>query len=520
MGGKRTFIATSLVLLPALIGSTARAVDPANVLVLYNAASPSGQDIANYYAQVHPGVQLLGLTGVSTAEDITADAYLSTIRPQVMAALGPNTDLIVTTKGLPLRIQVTEPVPPSIWPNPPSYTDPNGVFRQISSWKPYSSLESELADIDKVSSWQMMGDQSFTQSGHFTINPYYGSTSSFSHAVTGTRLSARLDGYTTADVKAGIDRAQHAFIGPNNTPNGPVGFLVDNDPSKAYAPTMANLVNNVLTPLGLPVTYDNTSAFVGTAPGPVIGYDGHGTNQSSTPAHYITAGLNTTLANGAVFNSWESYNAYSFNVGGYTGTQGQLADWLKVGGTAAVGNVTEPGASVTTVANEDKLFSMLINGKTFAEAAWSANRQLSYVNTVVGDPLMTWHQLLAGDANMDGLVDNSDLNIIGSHWGNSLTPGGYGWSQGDLNGDGVVDLLDLSLMSSTWGQVSSWHDSLMSATSQPLSSGSGITAFLEPTLLTGEGSDGFIPEPSSFVLAAIAGLGLAGFCRRRAKRAS
>ena len=34
---------------------------------------------------------------------------------------------------------------------------------------------------------------------------------------------------------------------------------------------MANLVNNVLVPDGLPVVYDDTSAFVGTAPGPVIG---------------------------------------------------------------------------------------------------------------------------------------------------------------------------------------------------------------------------------------------------------
>jgi hypothetical protein len=36
------------------------------------------------------------------------------------------------------------------------------------------------------------------------------------------------------------------------------------------------------------------------------------------------------------------------------------------------------------------MFKMLLSGYTWAEAAWSSMQQLSYVNTVVGDPLMTW----------------------------------------------------------------------------------------------------------------------------------
>src|ERR1700681_3687569 len=81
----------------------------ANVLVLYNTASSDGAQIANYYAQIHPGVQLLGINGVDpNSEDISADAYLSTIRPQVLSALTSTIDVIVTTKGLPLRINVQE----------------------------------------------------------------------------------------------------------------------------------------------------------------------------------------------------------------------------------------------------------------------------------------------------------------------------------------------------------------------------------------------------------------------------
>ncbi len=487
------------------------AIDDSNVLVLYNTASPDGDAIAHYYQTVHPGVTLLPLNGVSTSESISADEYLSTIYQPVHAALTSNTQVIVTTKGMPLRITVPDSAkPPSVWPNPPSYTDPNGVQHQISNWKPYSSLESELADVDKISTAVMMGDQSYSQGNftQFSSNPYYGATTSFSHATTGTRLTARLDGYTAAQVEGAIDRAQHAFIGPANSPNGPFHFIVDNHPTDLLHPAQAtgsitSLANNLNT-AGLPVTYDNTTGFVSSTTGPLIGYDGFGNNQSSTPPNYITNGLNVTLANGAVFTSWESFNAATFSTSGDSHGQGQVAQWLQAGGTAGVGNVTEPTASTATMANEDKLFQMLINGKTFAEAAWSSERQLSWVNTVVGDPLMTWKTLMGGDANMDGHVDGSDLAILGTYWGQTVPGGGLSWAMGDLNGDGHVDISDLSLLSATWGQTSSW------AMGQGESPGSAF-----PGLSSGPS----VPEPSSWILMA-AGIGtlLAGRAAARRRR--
>ena len=42
--------------------------------VLYNVNSPEGTEIANYYAQVHPGVRLFGLSGVGTCLLYTSDA--------------------------------------------------------------------------------------------------------------------------------------------------------------------------------------------------------------------------------------------------------------------------------------------------------------------------------------------------------------------------------------------------------------------------------------------------------------
>jgi uncharacterized protein (TIGR03790 family) len=359
----------------------------ANVLVLYNSASSAGAQIAGYYAQVHPGVRLLGLTGIDpNSEEITADAYLSTIRPQVLGGLTASTAVIVTTKGLPLRIQVTEPAPVSPTPSPPTYVDANGVLRSIFNWQPFSSLESELANIQRVSTWQMMGDQTYNFGSPFARNPYYKSASPFDRAAyADILLTSRLDGYSIQDVTAAIDRAQDVTFGRS----GPY-FLVDNDPSKSYAPTMAKLLNEVLLPAGLPTVYDNTSAYINSAPGPIIGYDSHGVHQASTPGSYLINGFQPTLAPGAVFTSWESYNAASFTPGGYSGSQGQIAQWLAIGGTVGVGNVSEPGANQYRVANEDQLFKSLIAGRTWAEAAWSSLYQVGYVNTVVGDPLMKW----------------------------------------------------------------------------------------------------------------------------------
>src|SRR4051794_39167012 len=62
-----------LVSLAALLtgANISHALDAKGVLVLYNNASQDGREIADYYASVHPGVRLLGLSNVPTSEEIT-----------------------------------------------------------------------------------------------------------------------------------------------------------------------------------------------------------------------------------------------------------------------------------------------------------------------------------------------------------------------------------------------------------------------------------------------------------------
>ena len=505
------FLFLLLLAIATWVAPAGAGVLPTGVLVLYNTDSDDGLEIAQYYAQVHPGVQLLGLTGVSTDEQISADEYLAPggLRDQVIAGLTPDVDVIVTTKGLPLRIDVAPHT------NPGSYTDPFGVQRTIfsSTWKRFSSLEAELTLVDTVSTWEQMGDQTWwipeasPQYPNHSRNLYYDADGPFDHQTYGTRLTTRLDGFSVDDVTDAIDRAQNAFVGPDNTPLGPFHFVVDDDPSAQGGfpvDLMERLRDNVLLPRGLPHQYDGTDQAIVDAPGPVLGYVSHGTNDGNggLDAGYINSQLDFELADGAVFQTWESYNAITFD-SSENYDHGLVAEWIKRGGTAGLGHVQEPLAGVSSVTNEDKLYQMLLDGFTFAEAAWSATQQLSFVNTMVGDPLMVWRQLTPGDANMDGMTGFVDLQTLSNNWGEVEDAS---WQTGDFNGDGLVGFLDLQILSNQWGETADWY----------AGSTNNLRAFDFEAVLADLSVT--VPEPSSIILMILGLIALA--CRPIRARAS
>ncbi|MCC6682664.1 MAG: hypothetical protein IT445_17325 [Phycisphaeraceae bacterium] len=55
--------------------------------------------------------------------------------------------------------------------------------------------------------------------------------------------------------------------------------------------------------------------------------------------------------------------------------------------------------------------------------------------------------LHAGDANGDGLVNLSDLQILGDNWQSTTAT----WTEADFTGDGVVNLSDLQILGDNWG---------------------------------------------------------------------
>jgi hypothetical protein len=60
---------------------------------------------------------------------------------------------------------------------------------------------------------------------------------------------------------------------------------------------------------------------------------------------------------------------------------------------------------------------------------------------------MAW--LIPGDANADGVVDDRDASILGSHW---LLQEGATWGDGDFNRDGIVNDKDAAILAAHWGE--------------------------------------------------------------------
>jgi hypothetical protein len=81
---------------------------------------------------------------------------------------------------------------------------------------------------------------------------------------------------------------------------------------------------------------------------------------------------------------------------------------------------------------------------------------------------------LTGDTNLDGYVNATDLNVVGINW---QSPG-MNWQDGDFNGDRSVNAGDLNLLGSNW--------------QQPFAAAAPVA----------------IPEPSGFILAIVAMVGL------------
>jgi len=188
------------------------AVEASTTLLLYDDTDADSVAIKDYYLGVHPGVRAYGLSLPSFGEEILAQEYLDTIRQPVLDELnsqswGSSIDTLVTTKGLPLRIDAG--------------ADPNPGPQ--SNWERYSSLESELTRIDTISSIAEMGDQNFSNAilnlpGVLPANPYYlglefdlftGAAIPYagprgfdrSDPINeNIRLTSRLDGYTLQDV--------------------------------------------------------------------------------------------------------------------------------------------------------------------------------------------------------------------------------------------------------------------------------------------------------------------------------
>ncbi|HAS80666.1 MAG: Fibronectin type III domain protein [Candidatus Nomurabacteria bacterium GW2011_GWE1_32_28] len=386
---KNTTLKIIIVIMIFSVGPYAFAATPtfqdlptsSEVLIVYNSSyvldsdSDGVQDsleIANYYKNKRsiPETNVLGIS-TQAIEEITRTQYNTEIKTSIenyltSSGLKNSIKYIVLVKGVPLKIQST-----------------NGFEYSTTN---YSSVDSAVTLLyeNYDTTWHLSNpyynvDPSYTksyrfQSEHFSINGVY-----LRYLVT------RLDGYTISDIKGMIDRA---FT--TNTSGD--GYWVIDDHLKGYdfmqtaSTNLHNLGQNVN-----PNTWSDTTNYIITNPsGPVMGYVSHGIHAYMGDGYVSNSPVNAnhldfTLLNGAVFSSYESFNAYGF-ANKNQSDHGQVAEWIEIGGSGGIGNVYEPWAS--NIAHEEIFMPAYAVGYSWADAAYQSLAYMDFVSVVIGDPLM------------------------------------------------------------------------------------------------------------------------------------
>ena len=118
------------------------------------------------------------------------------------------------------------------------------------------------------------------------------------------------------------------------------------------------------------------------------------------------------------------------------------------------------------------------------------------INASVGVDNITARQAVPGDADRDGKVTFSDLNILISNFGRS----GVGFSGGDFNGDGVVTFADFNLLASHFGQpLTPAQAAAVVAFGQSLASNPSEQSAVDAFATTFSS----VPEPTNLILPAI-----------------
>jgi uncharacterized protein (TIGR03790 family) len=239
--------------------------------------------------------------------------------------------------------------------------------------------------------------QDFKTTGRHT-NPYYNTDPSFlkndhfknNYFTTGgftlKYLVSRLDGYTVSDIENMIDR------GINADKTG-VGYWVLDAPNGGGVMRAATARDKLLS-LNKNVIYDSTASYITTSANSIMGYSSYGYNTGMGDGYVSNNPVNAnhldfTLLPGAVFSTYESYNAWGFISEDQAPetVQGQLGEWIQIGGTGGIGNTYEPWSSA--IANESIWMPSYAVGYPWVEAAYMSMPYMGFVQIVLGDPLMT-----------------------------------------------------------------------------------------------------------------------------------
>jgi uncharacterized protein (TIGR03790 family) len=364
----------SILVALAALASRVSAQQPANVLVVTNAASAASVRIGDAYqkARLIPADQVLPLQGIVAADEIDRAEYEHLIEAPLAKWLTAHQAqdrivAIVLTKGIPLRIRGTG--------------GPDGTV---------SSVDSELTLLYRRLTGAAVPVAGSVQNPYFLDAADPRSAASFTHERFDIYLVTRLDGFTEEDVLGLIRRAA--------TPSKEGRFVLDEKVALlGKGNDWLQLAADRLTQAGMRdrVILEST-ARVATGLSHVLGYYSWGSNDPSIRIRHF--GLQFEAgAIGAMFvstdgrtltapapewqiGSWDDRSSY------YAGSpQSLMGDLIHDGITGIAGHVSEPYLRATI--RPDILFPAYVAGRSLAEAFYLAMPALSWQTIVVGDPL-------------------------------------------------------------------------------------------------------------------------------------
>jgi uncharacterized protein (TIGR03790 family) len=352
----------------ALAGASLSAQTVAQVLVVVNKQSPVSTAIGQYYMRqraIPPGN--LCTLDVPNEDDISHDFYVSDVETPIgkcltRKKLTESILYIVTTQGVPLRVSGT------------------GSDAQLQNTG--AAVDSELTLL-----YQKLHGVTIPVAGPVP-NPFYQKRDApFRHPQIPMYMVTRLAGYDMTDLKALVDRAPLARnVGK---------FVIDVRADNATQGNQWLRAAALLIPKDRLILDDSATVLTGIKD--VIAYASWGSNDFDRKQR----NLHFQWLPGAIATEFVSTDARTFkrppdswNIGSWGdksawfmgAPQTLIADYLHEGASGAGGQVDEP--YLTYCPRPDFVLPAYLQGRNLAESFYMGIPGLSWMNVVIGDPLM------------------------------------------------------------------------------------------------------------------------------------